>query len=73
MLGLEIMSMVLPARSVAEAVGLAVDDCRECVGGVGGRPGAPILRDVCFSVGGLDLCKVVPGEMFVSMFERRDF
>jgi hypothetical protein len=27
-----------------------LDDCRECVGGVGGRSGCPILLDECFNV-----------------------
>jgi hypothetical protein len=35
------------------------DDCRECAGGVGGRPGAPILLfGLCFNTRGLEVSDV---------------
>jgi len=48
------------------------DDCRECVGGVGGKPGTPILLGACFKVRGLDASELVEDNP-VSMMRSRGF
>jgi len=43
------------------------------VGGVGGRPGAPILLDACFNVRGLDVSELGMEVVPVSMTRSRGF
>jgi hypothetical protein len=54
-------------------VGWVPEDWREWVGGVGGRPGAPILLDACFSVRGLEVSELGIEDIPVSMMRSRGF
>jgi hypothetical protein len=52
---------------------LPLEDCLECIGGVGGRSGTPILREACFKVRGLELWEVGLDGIPVSTDKTRGF
>lgn len=59
------------SRLEGSGAALPLEDCREWVGGVGGRSGSPIRFEACFSVRGLEVCELGADDVPVSIVKTR--